>query len=363
MSGKRASKTAGATGAGGGGVGRPVPSRPVLGGSLISVRPPADFVLSRDVCSYGYFLLAPNWWDVKEQALWRPLVLSGGPVLVRIEQRGAGSAGGSSGGGVLRVRCSRELSRGERAEVVGQVSRMLSLGVSAEEVSAFHAVDGRWRESGRGRLFRSPTLWEDMVKTVTSCNIAWTGTIMMNMQLCRVLGRAVAGWSSVSAGGWRTFPEAGRVSRARPGTLRGRCRVGYRDGRLIELAGMFARGEVDEAWLSDPRTVDEEVFRYLVGLPGIGPYAAGNIMQLLGRYSRLALDSESVRHAKMVLGFAGEDRAILKRVAGHYEPFGAHRFRSYWFELWDFYEGKAGPAHLWDRETTGRTFTASNLKK
>ena len=57
----------------------------------------------------------------------------------------------------------------------------------------------------------------------------------------------------------------------------------------------------------------------------------------------------------------GETASILKRLERHYEPFGAHKFRSYWFELWDFYESKAGPAHEWERETSAAMFTAANL--
>jgi hypothetical protein len=43
----------------------------------------------------------------------------------------------------------------------------------------------------------------------------------------------------------------------------------------------------------------------LIALPGVGPYAAANIMQLLGRYHRLPLDTESVAHGRNVLGLKG----------------------------------------------------------
>ncbi|VAX41960.1 hypothetical protein MNBD_PLANCTO03-2280, partial [hydrothermal vent metagenome] len=45
-------------------------------GTRLTIRVPADFVLSRDVCSYGYFLLAPNRWDTKSQTLARTLHLA-----------------------------------------------------------------------------------------------------------------------------------------------------------------------------------------------------------------------------------------------------------------------------------------------
>ena len=313
--------------------------------TTLTIAPPTDYDLARDVCSYGYFLLEPNRWDPGSRTLTRGLHLPGGPAGVRI---------GQGSGGALRARFDRSLDRSEQRAARGQIVRMLALDTGEDEVRAFHRVDPRWRASGRARLFRSPTLFEDVVKTVTSCNVSWPSTITMNRRLCEVCGvRRPTGVLS--------FPTPAKLARTKPETLRARCRVGYRDGRIVALARLFRSGAIEEARLTDPATPDDDVFAFLVSLPGIGPYAAGNIMQLLGRYSRLALDTESLRHARSVLGMEGTDGALMKRLAAHYEPFGAHRFRSYWFELWDFYESRRGPAHTWDRDTTGTTFTASQL--
>lgn len=318
-------------------------------GTILTIAPPSDFHLARDVCSYGYFLLAPNHWDPRSQTLRRGLQLTDGPAQVRISQSG----GEDEAGGRLRCRFDRRLSPAERAEARAQIGRMLRLDEDEAHSRAFHRADRRWSRSGRSRLFRSPTLFEDIIKTVTSCNVAWPSTVNMNAQLCAHLG---AGGRSRPV-----FPSADRLARTRVGTLRGRCRVGYRDQRMIDLARFFVRGEIDEPWLSDPATDDGEVFGFLTSLPGIGPYAAGNIMQLLGRYSRLAIDTETIRHGKVVLGMTGTDRQIARRLEEHYAPFGPFRFKSYWFELWRFYESRRGPAHEWDRDTTGRTFTANQL--
>ncbi len=315
-------------------------------GSRLTIPAPADYVLARDVCSYGYFVLAPNYWDVSNQRLQRALALESGGASCVIDQPGGR-------GGPLRARFDRTLARGEQGQARSQITRMLRLDEDRASVRAFHRVDPRWRRSGRARLFRSPTLFEDVIKTVTSCNVAWPSTVNMNKRLCQTLG---ARCENAHA-----FPSAQKMARTRPGTLRGRCRVGYRDVRMVELAKLFVKGEIDEAWLSDPATDDEDVFRFLITLPGIGPYAASNIMQLLGRYSRVALDTESVRHGKTVLGMTGTDAQIMKKVAAHFEPFGEHKFRSYWFELWRFYETKAGASHTWEREETASAFTASNF--
>lgn len=229
--------------------------------------------------------------------------------------------------------------------LVERLSRMLRLDETPDDLARFHAVDPRWAPSGRGRLLRSPTLFEDVVKTVTSCNVAWPSTIKMNAKLCDLVG-----------GG---FPSARALARKRPQTLRARCGVGYRDARLVELAKLFARGEVDVDRLEDPATPDDDVFEMLVALPGVGPYAAGNIMQLLGRYSRLAIDTETERHAREHLGFCETGTAMTKRIEKHYGRFGDQKFRSYWFELWAAYEKRRGPAWTWAPKETGPSFTAA----
>ncbi len=312
--------------------------------AALSMRAPADFVLARDVCSYGYFMLAPNHWDAQTRVLRRVLSLREGtvnsrPVAVQIAQHGKS----------LRITLSRTVSAAERELVRTQVARMLRLDESAQRIAAFHARDPRFKKSGRGRLLRSPTLFEDVIKTVTSCNVQWPGTISMNRRLCEVLGSPV----KLEGLTLHAFPTAAQMAKARPTTLRSRCRVGYRDERLVELARLFtlapAKGGVDQAWMQNPATSDEHLFKYLVKLPGIGPYAAANIMQLLGRYARLPLDTEAARHGREVLGFKGSAASVLRKVREHFQPFGEDAFRSYWFEMWTMYEATRGPAWAWQK--------------
>lgn len=315
----------------------------------LTIKVPDDYDLRRDVCSYGYFLLHPNNWTPSTRTFSRVFDLAGGPAAGQIQQPGAGD--GPRPGEPLVVRTDRTLARADKAELERQITRMLRLDEDAAHVAAFHKVDSRWKKSGRARLFRSPTFFEDVLKTVSSCNVTWPGTVQMNRRLCEVCG----------AGGG--FPSAAILAKKRPALLRARCRVGYRDARMVELAKLVARGGVKAEWFEDPTTPDDDVHDALLELPGVGPYAAANIMQLLGRYGRLPLDTESVRHGKSILGFEGSSAQIMKRVYEHFAPFGANAFRSYWFELWVFYEAKAGLAWTWERDSTGKVFTAAQLKK
>jgi 3-methyladenine DNA glycosylase/8-oxoguanine DNA glycosylase len=318
--------------------------------SRLTIRVPSDYILRRDLCSYGYFLLDPSFWDPQRESLTRVLDLEGGPVSLVITQPGAGGAEAAPGS-PLRCIATRMLTRAEQEDARRLLTRMLRLDEEAEIIAQFHRVDPRFRSSGRGRLMRSPTFFEDVIKTVTSCNVTWPSTVAMNRRLCEVVGRAGA------------FPTPQRLARVRAGTLRARCRVGYRDTRIIELAKLFASRTIDSSWFEDPATPDEALRRRLLELPGIGPYAAANLLQLLGRYHLLPLDTESLRHGRNILAFEGTDAQVMRALESHYARFGSHAFRSYWFELWGFYESRRGPAHTWERQTTGQSFTASKLRE
>src|SRR5262245_48776676 len=91
---------------------------------------PGDFELKRDACSYGYIVLAPNYWDTKSHTLWRVLTLTGGPALVSIAQTG-------KRGSVLKLGVSRGLDRSDKAELLAQVTRMLRLDESAQHIGEF----------------------------------------------------------------------------------------------------------------------------------------------------------------------------------------------------------------------------------
>lgn len=305
----------------------------------LTIRVPGDYLLHRDLCSYGYFLLEPNRWDPARHIFTRILELDEGPAALAIHQPAKAGAGLPARGTPLRARANRVLSRREQDQARRLITRMLRLDEDEATIAAFHAVDPRFAPSGRGRLMRSPTLFEDVTRTVTSCNVTWPGTVLMNRRLCEVLGNGGA------------FPTPRAMARARPAALRARCRVGYRDQRIIDLARLFASGDIDEAWLEDPQTPDDQLLARLLTLPGIGPYAAANIMQLLGRYHRLPLDSEGLRHGRTVLGFTGGDAKVMKALSAHYAPFGVHAFRSYWFEVWTYYEERRGPAWGWEPRT------------
>ena len=77
----------------------------------------------------------------------------------------------------------------------------------------------------------------------------------------------------------------------------------------------------------------------LTRIHGVGPYAANNLCMLLGRYDRLAIDTETYRHFEQVHGIdtSARDTAVHQRIEQHYAAYCPYQYLVYWFELWHGY--------------------------
>ena len=84
---------------------------------------------------------------------------------------------------------------------------------------------------------------------------------------------------------------------------------------LRAIAAHVADGSLDLERLVHDRTLpDAEVETRLLALPGVGPYAAAHMMMLVGRYSRLILDSWTrPKYARLTGKKAVADRTIERR--------------------------------------------------
>jgi 3-methyladenine DNA glycosylase/8-oxoguanine DNA glycosylase len=176
-----------------------------------------------------------------------------------------------------------------RPELLDQVRHMLRLDDDLSPFYAAAAGDGAlaWVvEEGAGRMVRSPTVFEDVVKTICTTNCAWSATERMVGAIVGELGTPAENDPER-----RTFPTAAAVAAADPDFFRDVARAGYRGAYLKTLAADVAEGRLDLEELNDPALPDDEVAERLLALPGVGPYATAHMMMLLGRYRRLILDS------------------------------------------------------------------------
>ena len=297
-------------------------------GTLL-LRTPRDFTFWRTAYSHGWCDLLPFSFDPSRRELARVLELRDGSLVgctLRSTSRG------------VRVTCAgpASLTPDQRKEVRLQLRSCLRLD---EDFGPFHAAMRkipayRWMAHRRsGRLLRAPTLFEDTVKMICTTNCSWHLTVVMVRTMVEKFGRKQHGLSG--------FPLPSVIAATSEQELRRECSTGYRAPALLALAERVASGSLPlEEWRHS-RLPTPELYDALCGIRGVGPYAAGNLLKLIGRYEYLGLDSWvrkqwSKLHAR---GRAAKDR----RIERHYEPFGAWRGLVFWLEMTqDWHEGAEG---------------------
>ncbi len=221
------------------------------------------------------------------------------------------------------------------AAVIAQVRHVLSLEV---DLTPFYAVaaddpDLAWVLTGAGRMVRSPTVFEDVVKTICTTNTSWGGTTRMVNALVQHLGEKAPGAPPDSPYG-RAFPTPAAMAAAPAPIYKKVAGAGYRGPYLKALSRSVARGRVDlEALATTSRDElpDDEVAAQLQALPGVGPYAAAHIMLMLGRYDRLILDSWTRPKYARLLGRKRpvNDRTIERR----FRRYGRYAGLAFWLFL------------------------------
>ena len=173
-------------------------------------------------------------------------------------------------------------------------------------------------------MLRSPTVFEEVIKTICTTNCAWSATVRMTTALVEQLGEPSAGDRG------RAFPQPAAMAEAGDAFYRDVVRAGYRGAYLRSIAAAVAAGELDLEQLLDPKLEDPDVADHLLALPGVGPYAAAHVMMLLGRYSSLVLDSWTrPKYARLVGKKKVADATIVRR----FRRYGPHAGLAFWLFL------------------------------
>jgi 3-methyladenine DNA glycosylase/8-oxoguanine DNA glycosylase len=271
---------------------------------------PVDF--ARTLLSHGVADLPPNRIAQDGSRLETVLPAPGGARVVVVEPADPGF-----------IRVSVSGLPAAPPQIEQQVIRMLAID---QDLSAFYLVAAEdpalaWATSGAGRMLRSPTVFEDVVKTICTTNCAWSGTVRMVSAIVGELGPAVVG-----APDRRAFPGPEEMAAADDAFYRDAARAGYRGPYLRALATDVASGQVDLEALRDPALSDEEVAEALLALAGVGPYAMAHMMMLLGRYRRLILDSWTRPKYRRVTGRTRITDKGIERAFRRYREFAGLAF-------------------------------------
>ena len=284
----------------------------------ITIATPREFSFKRTVISHGWCELLPFQIDREKWQLTRTLdLVDSRPITITI----------SATKRALLIKTSRRLSPKATKTVVADVRHMLRLDDNIEEFYRLLAEDSDFSwipTQGAGRLLRSPTVFEDLVKMICTTNCSWALTDKMVTGLVENLGRE-------SSQGQRTFPTPEAMALMPVKFYVNEVRAGYRSEYLKELADRVASGTLDvESWFKSPlATVD--LIKEMRGVKGVGPYAAENLLKLLGRYDGLALDSWT--RARFFSIRNNGRKTTDKKIARYYSRFKEWRGLALWCDV------------------------------
>jgi 3-methyladenine DNA glycosylase/8-oxoguanine DNA glycosylase len=309
----------------------------------LPARPPFNFLSV--INSHGWRQLAPFSYDEGTNTLSYVLRLSNGHV-IKLHFRNAEQGVSAQ---------TEKLDLTERREVTDKVTWMFGLdmdfslfyGASRGEPKLEHA-----KKLARGRVLRSPTVFEDVIKTILTTNTLWAATKNMILKLVNELGEPLQSVGRValdesegrtlvphdllsksSAGAeTKAFPTPEAIAASSPDFLKEKIRVGYRAPAIHQLAVRVASGKFDLESLKTSELPTLELRKELLTINGVGPYAAANLLMILGKHDFIPIDSYAL---KMVSNewYRGEP-VTAKEVEKRFEKWGEFKGLAFWF--WDW---------------------------
>lgn len=252
-----------------------------LNGSIVSLHVPKNFNFWRTVYSHGWCTLLPFSVNKDTLSLTRVLSLSKGTIIdTTIHESTKGTLS-------IAIQSPNKLTVIEKEEVKTQIQDCLRL---KEDFSPFYQEVRRYPKyrwiarTGTGRMLRAPSVFEDIVKMICTTNCSWSLTVSIVHNLVRELGKHFND-------SLKTFPSPEALAGVTETFLRKTIRAGYRAPYLLEFADRIASKKLSiEHWRTCNIPTDE-LFKQLRSIKGVGAYAAGNLLKLLGRYDYLGLDS------------------------------------------------------------------------
>ncbi|MBC5806695.1 MAG: hypothetical protein DLM53_05050 [Candidatus Eremiobacter antarcticus] len=298
--------------------------------SVVRLAVKKPFSLFSTVISHGWYQTLPFRWVPADATLERAERLHDGRVLlVRMSEEA--SERRSHRDVVVAVRGEGADDPGVAREMGRRCSVMLHLD---EDLSDFYRICRATPQlqaavcNGAGRCMRAPSLWEDVIKTILGTNVLWRQAVVMINRLCE-LGDVCSADPSL-----RAWPTPGQIVRAGVSYLRERVRAGYRAEYIIEIAQAQKSGVIDLDALeaASHSMTAQELFVVLTRLKGIGKSSAHFLMNLLGHYGHIAVDSATFAYAQREL-FRGR-RPTEKQIRRRFARYGEWQSLVYWFGRW-----------------------------
>ncbi len=290
----------------------------------LQARPPFSFASL--VNSHGWAQLAPfNASDDGSRLAYILRFASGRVAELRLSEQSGG----------VQIECGLDLTPAEQAEATRAVSWMAALD---QDFSAFYRAAraepklSRVEARAQGRVLRSPTVFEDVVKTILTTNTLWAATRRMCLNLVTQFGEPLPDDPQRKA-----FPTPQALAESSPPVLKEQTRLGYRAGYIHELALRVSTGELDLERYKDSDLDTPQLRKELMQIKGVGGYAAANLLMILGRFDFIPIDSWAF---KMVSHEWHNGEPVGPgEVESAFEKWGEFRGLAYWFWDWSYKGG------------------------
>ena len=136
---------------------------------------------------------------------------------------------------------------------------------------------------GKGRILRSSTIFEDIVKTLCTTNLRWRQIVPMVARLVTQLGTPLA-----RDPGYHAFPTPAQIAGVDNEFLRKKIKMGYRADYILEFARNVKDGKFDPDKLRFMGS--EDAYKTLKSIKGVGAFSSAYILMLLGHYDYIPID-------------------------------------------------------------------------
>ena len=286
----------------------------------LSARPPFNF--QSVLQSHGWCQLLPFRLDDETGKLGYILRLSSGQVVdLEISE--------ASGG--IQVQTT-QLTSIEKAEVTAVLTWMF--GLNLDFSNFYDAIRGKpplahVEKRAMGRVLRSPTFFEDVIRTILTTNTLWSATIRMTTNLVGQFGDSLS-----SDPVRKAFPTPERLASATEARLREETRLGYRAPYIINLAQRVISSELDLEAFKTSSLPTLELRSELLKILGVGPYAAANLLMILGRCDFIPIDTWALKMVSQE--WHGGQTVTPAQVQAAFEKWGEWKGLVYWFWDWAY---------------------------
>jgi N-glycosylase/DNA lyase len=287
---------------------------------ILFLNQPENFSFKHTINSHGWCELLPFESDKENQRLSYVFTdeNSKNPVLAKIE--------GTNG--KLKIEIADEnINKTFQEKILRDVRHILRLDDNLREFYKLIKSEKQlaWiSKQNAGRLLRSTTVFEDLVKTICTTNCSWALTKKMAMNLTQKLGQK-------TEDGKFAFPTVEAMASVSTEFYKNEIRAGYRSTYFAELAEKVVSGETNpESWLQKDLPT-KELKREMKQIKGVGDYAAENLLKLVGHYDGLALDSWL--RAQFYKKHNDGQICADKDIENFYERFGSWRGLAVWCDM------------------------------